>query len=199
MKILIADSDRDLLISYKKLLELDSNDVIAVFDGAQAIMQLANNKFDIVILNRNIPRVDSKQIIKMLNDDNIPVIVLSDKKITSGVLLDNILANSYLSFPFLPYELSDRMKDVISKISSKDKICFDSIEIDVKHFKSSDGTRFTNEEINILQALSKGKQFEVRQVHSYINSLNNKFERLNKKYRVKYVINEGYRLVTENE
>ena len=94
MKILIADSDRDLLISYKKLLELDSNDVIAVFDGAQAIMQLANNKFDVVILNRNIPRVDSKQIIKMLNDDNIPVIVLSDKKITSGVLLDNILANS---------------------------------------------------------------------------------------------------------
>ncbi len=199
MKILIADADRDLLISYKKLLELDSHDVLTVFDGTQTIMQLGNNKFDIVILNRNIPRVDSKQIIKMLNDDNIPVIVLSDKKVTSGVLLDNILANSYLSFPFLPYELDERIKDVVTKISSKDKISLGDIEIDVKSFKSTDGTRFTNEEINILQALKNGEQFDVKQVHSYINSLNNKFERLNKNSRVKYVINEGYRLVTENE
>ena len=199
MKILIADADRDLLISYKKLLELDSHEVFTVFDGAQAVMQLANNKFDIVVLNRNIPRVNSGQIIKMLNDDNVPVIVLSDKKITSGVLLDSILANSYLSFPFLPNEFAQRMKNVVSKISSKDKISLKDIDIDVHKFKSTDGTRFTNEEINILQALSSGEKFDVKQAHSYINSLNNKFERLNKSLRVKYVINDGYRLVTENE
>lgn len=199
MKILIADSDRDLLISYKKFLELDSHEVLTVFDGAQVILQLSNNTYDIVILNKNIPRVNFKQIIKMLNDNNIPVIVLSDKKITSGMLLDSILANSYLSFPFLPYELSDRIIDVVSKISSKDTLSLNDIEIDVKTFKSFDGTRFTNEEINILNALISGKQLELRQIHSYINSLNNKFEALGKKPRVKYVINEGYRLVNDNE
>lgn len=199
MKILLADSDRDLLISYKKLLEFESHEVITVFDGAQVILMIANNKFDVVILNKGIPRVDFKQIVKMLNDDNIPVIVLLDKKITSGMLLDNILANSYLSFPFLPYELSDRIKDVTSKMSKKDTLSFDDVEINVSSFRSSDGTRFTNEEINILSALLSGETFEVRQVHSYINSLNNKFERLDKKPRVKYVVNEGYRLVTNNE
>ncbi len=199
MKILIADSDRDLLLSYKKLLELSAHEVTTVFDGAQVILQLANTRFDIVLINRNIPRVDSKQIVKMLNEENIPVIVMLDQKITSGILLDRILANSYLSFPFLPHELSDRISDVMTKLSSKDTLSLSDVEIDVSTFKSTDGTRFANEEINILNALESSKPFEVRQIHSYINSLNNKFERANKKPRVKYVTNEGYRLVTENE
>ncbi len=199
MKILLADPDRDFLMSFKKLLELDSHDVTAAFDGTQVINYIANIKFDIVILRRNIPRVSSKQIVKTLNHENIPVIMLIDKKISSAMLIDQILANSYLSFPFLPYELKNLIENIKQKSQSEKHISFCDVEVDVEHFSLSDGTRLTNEEIDILGALSRGQSFEVRRANSYINSLNNKLGKLNKKTHIKYVLNEGYRLVTDNE
>ncbi|MBQ1392924.1 MAG: response regulator, partial [Lachnospiraceae bacterium] len=101
MKILIADSDRDLLRSYQKLLQLEKYDVSTLFDGTQVILNLSKQQFDLVILNMNIPRINYREIVKMLNDRNSPVVVLLNKKITSGMLIDDVLANSYLSFPFL--------------------------------------------------------------------------------------------------
>ena len=199
MKILIADSDRDLLRSYQKLLQLEKYDVSTLFDGTQVILNLSKQQFDLVILNMNIPRINYREIVKMLNDRNIPVVVLLNKKITSGMLIDDVLANSYLSFPFLPYELSERIKDVMSKSSSDNIIRFYDVEIYTGKFISSDNIRFTNEELNILKAVLNGEEIEVRNIHSYINSLNNKFTRNNKKTRLKYIINKGYRLVTENE
>lgn len=199
MKILIADSDRDLLRSYQKLLQLESYEVRTLFDGTQVVINLSKQQYDLVILNKNIPRINYKEIVRILNDRNIPVIVLLDKKITSGMLIDDVLANSYLSFPFLPYELSDRIKDVMSKHKSKDRIVFEDLSIDIGKYTSIDNIRFTNEEINILNAFIKGENIEVQRIHSYINSLNNKFVINNKIPRIKYITNEGYRLVTENE
>ncbi len=199
MKILLADSDRDLLRSYQKLLQLDSYEVSTLFDGTQVVLNLSKNEYDLVILNKNIPRINYKEIVKILNDRNIPVIVLLGKLITSGMLLDNVLANSYLSFPFLPYELLDRIKDVMSKSNSKERIVFEDLLIDVGKYTSSDNIRFTNEEINIINAFINGKNIEVQRIHSYINSLNNKFVANNKIPRIKYITNIGYRMVTENE
>ena len=199
MKILLADSDRDLLRSYQKLLQLDSYEVSTLFDGTQVVLNLSKNEYDLVILNKNIPRINYKEIVKILNDRNIPVIVLLGKLITSGMLLDNVLANSYLSFPFLPYELLDRIKDVMSKSNSKERIVFEDLSIDVGKYTSSDNIRFTNEEINIINAFINGKNIEVQRIHSYINSLNNKFVANNKIPRIKYITNIGYRMVTENE
>lgn len=199
MKILLADSDRDMLGSYKKILEYSFGEVVTAFDGTQAVMQLAKHKFDIVILNMSLPRVDGSQIVKMLNEDGIPVIVLLNNDVTSGVLLSDILANSYMKLPFYPDELKEKIKEIIEKKHSKEKLCFFDIEIIISKFKSTDGIRFTNEEINILKTLSAGKTFEAGKVSSYINSLNNKFVRQKKSCRIKYVISEGYRLVNENE
>lgn len=73
------------------------------------------------------------------------------------------------------------------------------LDITVKDFACKEGVRFTCEEINVLKALTKNESFDVRPISSYINSLNNKFERLKKSARIKYIMNEGYRLVNEYE
>lgn len=109
MNLLIADPDRDFLLSYKTLLELSENTVQTVFDGTQVISKLASEKFDAVILNENIPRIKCADILKMLRDDKIPSLVITAKKNK----LD--MADECIKLPFLPSELTDKLNDISQK------------------------------------------------------------------------------------
>ncbi len=197
MNILIADPDRDFLMSFKNLFELSDNTVQTVFDGTQVISKLTGEKFDSVILNENIPRINYRDILKILNENNIPVIVLLEKSVNSGMLSEKIIANSYIKLPFLPNELSARLDDIYKKRHSEEILKYSDIEIDEKNFRICGDARVTNEEINVIKALSSKSELDIKRAGVYINSLNNKFKKLNKKLRIKYLINEGYRLVDE--
>ena len=176
MNILIADPDRDFLMSFKNLFELSDNTVQTVFDGTQVISKLTGEKFDSVILNENIPRINYRDILKILNENNIPVIVLLEKSVNSGMLSEKIIANSYIKLPFLPNELSARLDDIYKKRHSEEILKYSDI---------------------VIKALSSKSELDIKRAGVYINSLNNKFKKLNKKLRIKYLINEGYRLVDE--
>ena len=197
MNILIADPDRDFLMSFKNLLELSDNTVQTVFDGTQVISKLTGKKFDSVILNENIPRINYKDILKILNENNIPVIVILEKRVNSGMLSEKIIANSYIKLPFMPNELSSRLDDIYKKCHSDEVFRYSDIEIDEKNFSLCNEIRVTNEEINTIKAISSKSEHDIKHSGVYINSLNNKFKKLNKKLRIKYLINEGYRLVDE--
>lgn len=109
MNVLIADPDRDFLMSYKTLLELLENTVQTVFDGTQVISKLAAEKFDAVILSENIPRIKCRDILKVLKDDEIPSIVITSKK-------DKLeMADDCIKLPFLPYELTDKLNNISHK------------------------------------------------------------------------------------
>ena len=106
MNVLIADPDRDFLMSYKTLLELLENTVQTVFDGTQVISKLAAEKFDAVILNENIPRIKCRDILKVLKDDKIPSLVITSKKEKVE------MADDCIRLPFLPHELTDKLEHI---------------------------------------------------------------------------------------
>ncbi len=198
MNLLIADPDRDFLTAFRRLLEYYSHKVKTVFDGTQVITKLAAERFDIVILNEGIPRVSSKEIIKLLNEDDIPVIEISEKKINSGILSENVLANSYITLPFLPDELTRLIDSISKKRNSDDKPEYMDVNIDLHSFMLCNKLRVTNEELDIFISLMNNEGIDANRAGPYINALNLKFEKLRKKSRIKYVINEGYRLVMNN-
>ena len=197
MNILIADPDRDFLMSFKNLLELSDHTVQTVFDGTQVISKLTGGFFDSVILSENIPRINYRDILKILNENNIPVIVILEKSVNSGMLSEKNLANSYIKLPFIPNELSAKLDDIDKKHNSDEIFKYSDIEIDEKNFILCNEIRVTNEEINTIKAISLKSELDIKHSGVYINSLNNKFKKLNKKLRIKYLINEGYRLVDE--
>lgn len=199
LNILIGDPDRDFLMSFKRLFELSGHSIVPVFDGTQVIARLADSQFDIVILSSNIPRIVYKDIVKVLNEDNIPVVVISERKINSGMLMDHALANSYLSLPFLPYELTELVNEINTKIKSDEKIQYSDIEMNLSDFMLCGKIRVTNEEINVFKMLIEREEPDHKRAGPYINALNNKFRKLNKNIRIKYLMNQGYRLVTDNE
>ena len=51
MKILTAASDRDLLSGLSRLLSADGHEVVAAFDGVQAVSAAGAESFDLAILD----------------------------------------------------------------------------------------------------------------------------------------------------
>lgn len=105
MNLLLAASDRDLLLSVGKLLELNGYEVTTAFDGIQVISYTANKKYDLTILDENIPRIPCDRLITALDESGIPVVVLSGKRGSEKQKKQSAPAHSRLSYPFLPDEL----------------------------------------------------------------------------------------------
>ncbi|MCR5457682.1 MAG: hypothetical protein K6F14_06370 [Clostridiales bacterium] len=111
MKILFAAPDRDLLECYRKLLEEDLGETVTSFDGTQVISLLSTDDFDVLILDKKLPRVDYRKIIERADNRMIPVIVLTDEPERASLLTDEKLKFEHLSYPFT----FDRVKDAICK------------------------------------------------------------------------------------
>ncbi len=184
---------------FKKVFESAGNDVTAVFDGTQVITKAAGHGYDLVILSRSIPSVDSSNLVEMMHKSCVPVILLLRGSINSELLLDQAVANSHISFPFYPDDLLRLVDEVMEKLHTPEKIRFEDAELSVSDFELSGGVRVTNEEINIIRTLTAHEPIYAGRSEPYISALNNKLERLNKKTRIRYIMKEGYRLVTNYE
>ncbi len=199
MKILIADPDRDFLQSFKKHLECCSYEIDTAFDGTQVIRKITETSFDMVLLGQNIPRVPWSELVRQLNEKKIPSIVMLREKVNSDLLRARILPNAYISFPFFPNELYDLVNQVAEKTDSDEKLSFGEVEVNVSGFILMNKIRVTNGEINIMKTLSQGKEINPKRAGPFINSINNKLTDLGSKIRIKYVMKQGYRMVTVYE
>lgn len=120
MKILFAAPDRDLLECYKQLLETDLGETVTAFDGTQVISLLSNEGFDILLLDRKIPRVDYRTIAMRANAKNVPVIVLTNEP--AGVRqTGEPSANVRLSYPFTFAEIKKTILETLEKRGIKEE------------------------------------------------------------------------------
>lgn len=196
MNILLAEQDRDFLTAYSRLLGGRGHEVTTVFDGTQALCKLSQESFELVILDEQLPRVPSDEILRLLISKGIPVIVILHRKINTGILTGELSANAYLSLPFLPNELTALIDSINSKRSSGESLVYGDISFELSEFTLCGSLRVTNEEIEIFRSLISEKEPDSsKRAGPYINALNFRLEKLGKKQRIEYIMNKGYRLV----
>jgi len=198
MRILFAAPDRDLLECYKKLLETDLGETVTAFDGTQVISLFAAKSFDIVILDRELPRIEHKALVERINATGTPVIVLTDEQVSAHSLTECPLPNAYLTYPFTFAQMKETLCDVLEKVSSKEKLDVFGAEIDVSNFKFTDGPKLTSDEINVLRSLLHNERLTTDH-GAYISALNCKFAQVGIKTRIRYMAKKGFEPVTENE
>lgn len=198
MKILIADPDRDFLDAFSTLLTLCGHKLTTVFDGTQVITKLTAHRYHIVVLNENIPRIPARDLIKECRTRRIPVIVLSERPVNSGILSSEPLANAYLSLPFLPNELLEMIGRVLAQQQSQEKLLFEEAEIEASDFSMNQQLAVTEGETAVFRSLLRHEPVNQKRAVPYIAALNHKFARLRKNVRIRYLINDGYRLVKLN-
>ena len=119
MKILFAAPDRDLIACFQTILEADCGETVTAFDGTQVISLLMSENFDVLVLDRNIPRVDHKTVIERANEKNVSVIVLTDEP--AGVRrTGEPSASGRLSYPFTFAEIKKAILETFEKRGVKE-------------------------------------------------------------------------------
>ncbi|MGO8946115.1 MAG: response regulator transcription factor [Ktedonobacterales bacterium] len=115
--ILAADDDPQLLRLVTRNLQLDGYEVVAVSDGQQALDQIEAQKFDLVILDVMMPKLDGFTVCERVREfSSVPVIILTargqDQDKIRGLDLG---ADDYLTKPFSIEELLARVRAVVRR------------------------------------------------------------------------------------
>jgi two-component system phosphate regulon response regulator OmpR len=119
-RLLVVDDDAELRELAQAYLTQQGFDVVAVADGARMDAALANDSYDLVILDLMLPGEDGLSIAKRLKSvSNIPIIIVS----AQGEDVDRIVgleigADDYVSKPFNPRELLARIRAVLRRAQS---------------------------------------------------------------------------------
>lgn len=198
LKVLFAAPDRDLLECYKELLKTDFGEIVTAFDGAQVLSLIASERFDLAILDSAIPRVDHKTLVMRIREKKIPILVLTDEAVSIRKLMEEIIPNAYLTYPFDSAKICSVMSDVLEKASSGERMTVGDIEVLISEFRIKNGSGLTANEINVLKYLANGKTLTVSD-GAYISALNDKFQKSGSKAKIRYKEKKGFELVTCDE
>ena len=112
-KILVADDDKEILNAIKIYLTNEQMIVYTASDGQEALDMLeAHPDVHLIIMDLMMPKMDGIQaILKIRQDKEIPIIVLSAKSEDKDIILGlNIGADDYITKPFNYLEFIARVK-----------------------------------------------------------------------------------------
>ena len=120
MRILVVEDERDLNRILTKTLSAEGCSVDACFDGLEALDYLSGASYDVIVLDRMMPRMDGMELLARLRaqGDETPVIFLTAKDAVSERVRGlDAGADDYLVKPFSFDELMARIRVVTRKHS----------------------------------------------------------------------------------
>lgn len=116
-RILIADDDPLLRSLLVHRLSGDGHDVLVAGDGAQALVSIAEQKPDLIVLDALMPIMDGFEVLRRLKADRLssaPIIMLTALKREQDIVgALQLGAADYLVKPFIPDELSQRVRRLL--------------------------------------------------------------------------------------
>lgn len=165
INILLVEDERGISKIMKSYLENDGYNVFQAFDGKSALDIFENEDIDLILLDLMIPEISGEDLIKEIrNKSNVPVIM-----VTAKVNEDNIInglklgADDYVTKPFSPKELMQRIKTVLRRIEKYSipradiiKTTDGRLEMDLEYnrfFKDGEEIFLTKNEFQIVKTL----------------------------------------------
>lgn len=121
IKILIVDDVASVRNVTKSILMVDEyTDIALASDGANALVQLENKTFDLIICDWEMPNMDGLELLVEIKKDdrlkNIPFLMLTSNtdKVKVNVAL-NAGATDYVIKPIQPSALLEKIKSCLTK------------------------------------------------------------------------------------
>ena len=118
-KILVVDDEAKIREVIKEYASFDGFNVSEAVDGMDAINKCKQERFDLIIMDVMMPRLDGFSAIKEIRKtSNIPVIMISARGEEYDKLFGfEIGVDDYVTKPFSPKELMARVNAVLSRAS----------------------------------------------------------------------------------
>lgn len=131
-------------------------------DGEIAADMLEKKRYDLILLDVMLPKIDGFELIEYIKDYDIPVIFITAKSdVKDRVKGLNLGADDYITKPFDIAELQARVEAVLRRYSkSITHFAFDDIEVDTESMvvtKSGEVVDLTIKEFEILLLFLRNK------------------------------------------
>ena len=139
MRILVVEDDHKIASAIKRGLERQSYAVDVCYDGEDGMTMATTEPYDLVILDRMLPKTDGMNILKSMRDSSIhtPVLMLTAKdRVLDRAEGLNAGADDYLIKPFAFIELIARVRALLRRPqeSTENSINSDGVEMDRDSF-----------------------------------------------------------------
>ncbi|MBR2587588.1 MAG: response regulator transcription factor [Bacilli bacterium] len=191
-KILIVEDEKEIADLEKDYLEISGFQVDILNDGKDAIKHIAENNYDLLILDLMLPNTNGLEICKNVREKvDIPILTVTAKVGSIDKVRGlGIGADDYITKPFDPAELVARVeahikqyKRLTSNKNSKENVrIIKNIKIYMdcwKVYKNNEEIKFANKEFelpkflaeNANQVFSKEKLFETIWGYDYVGDV----------------------------
>ena len=226
MKLLLVEDSLQLNKALSTVLKRNSFVVDSAFDGEEALIFLDQYKYDIVILDIMLPKVNGLEVLKRARSKkiNTPIIMLTAKSTTEDKITGlDLGADDYLPKPFVVDELLARIRALLRRKPAYDEaeiLSFGDLELDINTLVLStkeDKVTLMNKEMQIMTLLMKAKGNVVsletisknawdiesystsENVWVFISYLRKKIEKIKSNVKIKSIRYQGYYLEYQND
>ena len=116
-RILLVDDEHSVQTLLAYPLRKDGYEVVAALDGREALDRFAEQRFDLVVLDLMLPKLDGLEVCRRLRGrSQVPIIILTAKDDeTDKVLGLEIGADDYITKPFSVREFRSRVKAALRR------------------------------------------------------------------------------------
>ena len=226
MKILLVEDSIQLNKALTTVLKRNAYIVDSAFDGEEALLYIEQYKYDVIILDIMLPKINGLDVLKRVRTNKIdtPIIMLTAKSTTEDKIhgLD-LGADDYLPKPFVVEELLARIRALLRRqptYEEESKLSFGDIVLDSNNcclINNEKKVTLMNKELQIITLLMKANGNVVSQdtisknvwdIESYstsenvwvfISYLRKKLESINSKVKIKSIRYQGYYLEYNND
>ena len=226
MKLLLVEDSLQLNKALSTVLRRNSFVVDSAFDGEEALLFLDQYKYDVIILDIMLPKVNGLEVLKTARSKkiNTPIIMLTAKSTTEDKIAGlDLGADDYLPKPFVVDELLARIRALLRRKPAYDEtetLSFGDLELDVNTLVLStkvDKVTLMNKEMQIMTLLMKAKGNVVsletisknawdiesystsENVWVFISYLRKKIEKIQSNVKIKSIRYQGYYLEYQND
>jgi len=142
-KILIVEDEEAILMALEDNIKLEGYDVESAIDGEKGFSKAKEGRYDLIILDIMLPRMDGFEVCKQLRQAGImtPILMLTAKSQEIDKVLGLELgADDYVTKPFSPRELLARVKALLRRSKQVQKgmdgYAFGDVEVDFKKYEA---------------------------------------------------------------
>ena len=121
-KVLVVDDEKLIVKGIRFSLEQDGMEVTCAYDGEEALHLAQENKFDMILLDIMLPKMDGFEVCQAIREfSNMPIVILTAK----GDDMDKILgleygADDYITKPFNILEVKARIKAIMRRTAASE-------------------------------------------------------------------------------
>ena len=120
---MVVDDEKLIVKGIRFSLEQDGMEVDCAYDGEEAVEKAKENKYDIILLDLMLPKMDGLEVCQQIREfSNVPIVMLTAK----GEDMDKILgleygADDYITKPFNILEVKARIKAIMRRSGKRQK------------------------------------------------------------------------------